>query len=275
MNKRDSCIKKINIATPVVWAEASFINNFSSKVNKLIGELKQIVSKRQLEFEINKALINVYSVSDASKLNSFDFVEIQCFETSIQKRKEKGMAYWWFKSVKDAFNDSNPIDGVLYLPIDICWDNNKENTVVNPLKIIGMLESLSKGNDELLVIGNYKSSNVNKEWIESEVRNFLRSKFPSLDRSIERVRSEYWAISQKLFEIFESDFSTGKMPNNVADPTLLLIIYCLINDKQILSYDLGKYKVEGEWDQQKMNHQIERAKNLILVYKNYEELIYS
>lgn len=263
MEKVLSDKKKINIATPVVWASSGMINHFVGNMSKLIDILNSTAQKCRENFEVEKAIIDVHSVQNSDLLNYFEYVEVNCFTTPEKERHQKGMAHWWFTSVKRAFDFSAEVGDVLYCPFDVCWDDTIENTVVNPFRLCGMIKYLVQGDNELLVIGNYTSTNKNKELIEKEVRHILRDRYPNLDKEVKRVRSEYWGINRKLFENFENaHFEDNHFPI-VTDPTLFLILYCLTNQKKIIPYDLGSYKVTGEWSNEKMISQIERASKLI------------
>jgi len=259
--------KKINIATPVVWAESGMINQFAGNMDKFINDLNDTAQRCEEHFEVGKAVMDIHSVTQTKLLSFFGNVDIQCLNTPVNIRKDKGMAHWWYTCVQRAFNVSSPVDAVLYYPIDVCWEDTPKNTVVNTFRVCGMLKQLSKNDNELLVIGNYVSTNRNKEWIEEEVLHILRSKYPNLSKEVTRVRSEFWGISRKLFENFEKKhFKNGQFPI-ADDPILLLIMYCLLADKTIMPYDLGSYRVEGEWGHEKMRQQIERARRLIENFK--------
>lgn len=235
--------KEINIVTPIVWAGAETIRQYTFNINNLMKELNNIAQKHHKNIEIKNAVIDIYSITQGKLANYADNLEIMFFNTSIKERKSNGMAYWWYAAVRRAFDISSSIDYVLYYPIDTCWDNTEQNIVANPIKIYEMLKFLLHEKDkELLVIGNYISSNKNKEKTEIEIRALLKSKYPNLDSNIFRVRSEFWAINRKLFNSFERACLKNNNYTNIADPSLLIILYCLREKIAIIPYNLGSTK---------------------------------
>ncbi len=261
---RKALEKHIHIATPVVWAGAEIINPYTERLSRLISLLNEACQQTGPPIVVKKAIVDVYSVAEAGMLDSYENIDLKSYSMSEQQREDKGMAHWWYASVRRAFDLSPSVNSVLYYPIDVCWEDSEDNTVAHPGTLCQMLRVLSHNDqEERLVIGNYVSSNHNKEHIEAEVRRLLLSRFPHHDPTISRVRSEFWGITRALFDQFEAACSARHGYPKVADPSLLLILFCLGAGKQIIGYDLGRYKVEGQWGQDKMDRQIERARQLI------------
>ncbi len=257
--------KQVNIATPVVWAGSGMVNQFAANMGDLIHTVNSAAREHGGGFEVREAIVDVHSLHKDKLLSFRDTINLKCSEKSEVERKDRGMAHWWFTCVRRAFDVSPSVQAVLYYPIDVSWDDDARNTVVNPIRICGMLKLLSHGNSDFLVIGNYESSNFNKEWIEEEVLHIVRSVYPSLRDDVTRVRSEYWGITRGLFDDFENAFvKDGSFPV-VADPSLLLVLYCLRDrgPDSIAAYDLGYYFAPGEWDRKRMRSQIERARKLV------------
>jgi len=81
-----------------------------------------------------------------------------------------------------------------------------------------------------------------------------------------RVRSEYWAITPKLFYEIVEYYHTIKYEVN--DPSLFALLYCLRNDKKVRNFDLGKYKIEDQDPTSKPTDKLKRASDLIDSFRN-------
>ena len=256
----------IRISTPVVWAGPGIINQFAGNMSSLISDLNEMARHSPADFEVFEAFVEVHSVSQ-DKLLTFDKVTVQCRNTPIPERREKGMAYWWYTCVKEAFAASPKPNAVLYYPIDVCWDDAAENTVVNPFRLCGMLNLLAQQSDEVLLLGNYTSTNKNKDWIEEAILHILRSHYLDLNDDVTRVRTEFWGVTRMLFEEFDEYYFERLQCPCVPDPTLLFLIYCLNTQRVVMTYDLGTYRAEGEYSTQRMRDQLERGRRIIVEFK--------
>jgi len=252
-------MKKIAIATPAVWAGPGMINNFIGHIAELINDINSISNKTNGNFIIEGALLEIQNTSQNYLINYSPTVIISELQNSADERIKKGMAHWWFSNVNNAFV-SMKVDGVLYLPIDINWDDNSYNTVSNIFRLFGMIKLLISS-DNNLVIGNYECSNIEKEFIENYIYNLFVNKYPNHNKEIKRVRSEFWAITADAYKNLMNNINF----NCIADPTLLILTEIMRNNIKIniQPFDLGRYEVFDEYDDKKKQSQIERARKLI------------
>jgi hypothetical protein len=254
--------KKFVVATPVVWAGAGAISQFAGGMSDLVTKVNETAQRCGERFKLVEAFVEVHS-TPLDRLISFPKVALIACERDEAERRSRGMAHWWYSCVSKVINRTPDAQGVLYYPIDVCWDDNAENTVVNPFRVCAFLKQLAAVSGEALVLGNYTSTNPGKELIEDYVLHLVRSAYPELAKSATRVRTEFWAITPGLFAAFEAACPEGDKLRKAADPTLLLLMYCLHAGKPILTFDLGTCRAEGEYDNEKIRGQVERAREVI------------
>ncbi|HUW83558.1 MAG TPA: hypothetical protein VMZ31_12265 [Phycisphaerae bacterium] len=263
-------VKQFCIATPIVWAGAGPVTQFAGDMDRLISSVNEIARNCGEAFELTGAFLDVHS-TEKDKLCSFRNVIYRASVRKPSERTGKGMGHWWYTCVDEAINRAPSVNAVLYYPVDVCWDDSAENTVVNAFRLCGMLKHLSATSEEVLLLGNYASTNARKELIEEHVLHLLREAYPMLKEAdmeeVTRVRTEFWAITPGLFRTFKSAcLENGDFPV-VPDPTLLLLIYCLEAKARVDTYDLGMYRAEGDYDNEKVRKQIERAKKIVSDFK--------
>ncbi len=251
---------KIAIATPAVWAGPDQLNYYISHVAKLVDQINHLSNSPDVPYHIEGVVLEIQNASPEDFVPHPTAIQIRYLRNTVAVRKEKGMAAWWFSNVRSAF-EILKADGVLYLPIDMNWENTAGNTVSDPALLSGMIGTLLR-DESSLVIGNYECSNSDKEFIEKTVYYLLIERYPDHDRAVTRVRSEFWAITARSFErlMRAADYA------GVADPTLFMLVEIMRRkiDINVQPYELGRYKVFDEYDAAKKQLQIERAKKLIL-----------
>lgn len=269
----DNSKKSISIVTPVVWAEPGLINDFAYNMNNLIDKINTLFEACKEKIDLKKSHIYIYSVQrENSTILQFKNVVVHYDYKSKEDRKNMGMGHWWYSSVEECFRELDKKEkAIAYLPIDIAWCETNTNTLINPARMCGFLKSIADSSDsETLIIGNYESTNKNKDLIENEVLTKFREKFRKKFSEklgkidiITRVRTEFWGISRSLFENFNSIYYKKEQYPFIKDPTILLLMFCIENNKKIIPYDLGIFDALGEYSSEKMREQIERAVNLI------------
>lgn len=261
-------IRTTNIATPIVWAGIEVINQFANRISNLIEKINQQFASLEENIRIGNAIIDVHSTGKRNTQNQLKNVNIQWYETSQIEREKRGMAYWWFACIQRAFEISNLITDVLYLPIDISWGVTNNNTVSDSFRLFQMIKLLVDYHQDALLIGNYKSSLKKKEFIEKKVFAHLTKAYPQHPHQVTRVRSEFWGISRDLFFDFNQKYLANVSSEKpIADPSLFLILFCLNENKNILPFDLGYYQAQGKYPLKKVMVQIQRAKSLIDEFK--------
>lgn len=272
--------KSINIATPIVWANHEDVAQYIENIDQLILEVNRTLKGDG--YKIGKAVIDTYGEVDCGRLPDYDSISVICHSTN--QADVLGMAHYWYQSVKRAFQCalSERVDGVLYYPVDVSFKREPNNTVSDPENIAELVRFMMKQDSEYIAIGNYKSTivnrekietAVNKEKIEAAVQFILRNECPSLDSKVKRVRSEFWGISPGLFSEFTA-FYYGSFQERkkkiekddsgpVKDPTLMILLYCLLCNKKIAPFELGYYEVNDTYPPKKREKQITRAVKLI------------
>lgn len=261
-------LQKIRFVTPVAWLEMEAVTEFAAGMDQLIADIRTLARKEGLAWVIEKALLKVYSLE--SFPHHYENIEIIAEKVPAGERRERGMGHWWYSIVQEVFEADPELTGVVYYPVDTCWDQDQHNTVADPARLCGMIRALLDASEgdlpERLVLGNYDSLHPDKEWIEAEVRHILASATQTLPPEILRPRSEFWAVSRKMFADFQRTyFQNGRWPV-ISDPSLLLLIHCLNLNKAVRTCDLGFYRAEGDYPRAKMRGQIERARQLIRRY---------
>ncbi len=101
--------KVIHIATPIVWAEAEMINHYTENLSRLIPVLNNAFQQAGERMAVEKAVVDVHSVAEKTVLDSHENIDLISFNTAVGQREDKGMAHWWYASVRRAFDFSSSV----------------------------------------------------------------------------------------------------------------------------------------------------------------------
>lgn len=264
--------KYMKLATPIVWAGPDPSIEYMQNLIKLLNKAKQELERTIVT--IKNAVIDVYFQKPLQHpLPDFPLLDIRDYgdANAVEGYQSGKMAFCWYENVRRAFEDP-AVSSVLYYPVDANFEHSKHNTVADPEKI-KEFSLLLNGDEtgELFIMGDYTCVEVGKDErpassmkddVEKEIRSTVQAKFPKLPSNMKRVRSEFWGIGRKLFTQFMEFYKGEYAQEEVKDPSLLILLYCLKYKKKVKSYDLGQYRIEP-FDESKKVAQLKRAQLLI------------
>lgn len=267
-------------------AKKEDIASFVTEAPKLAKEVNQFVpsgiqiSKIILTLNDPDSLNNPIDSDNLKNLSSgeppVDICDASQCETIKYKNENSlsGLGHWWLGSVDIAFKCD--VDYVFYLPVDLDWTHSRQNTVIDPESYAQMMQAIVDKPKPDLVIGNYKTEDHTKEWVESLILGHVLGVFadhPHYDKFLEnfeyfkedkisRVRTEFWGIKRSFFNNFklvkQSDVKS-------ADPTLQVILNAILTNKFIKVVDLGCYKTSSSGGT--VMEQLKRVESIISIYR--------
>ena len=256
-------VVKCAVATPVVWEDdVGFVTALTRNIGRQVAEVNEMAERYGEPFTVARAFVDVHSLSRKALPKMPPHVAMHATARTRFKRDQKGMAFWWYKSVSESLKSAPSAGLVVYFPPDVEWKRSKDNTVIESNRMFGMLKAFVQHRADGFLIGQYISTSREKEETEHHVVESVRRKYPLLPGKITRPRSEFWATTPTIFRAFQAACAHKDL-SKVSDPSLLLLVYCLDSGTPVWTFDLGKYQVDATPDPVRAKRQRERAERLL------------